>query len=68
MAVKRKFHKEKLLKLLSDGKWHSNSELAKVAGYRYGAVIHNLRRKDGADIEGKMVGNDPSHWVYRIPK
>lgn len=56
-------HRERLLKLLWDRQWHSNTELAKASGYRYGAVVHNLRG-EGYLIETKRVTT--ARWEYRL--
>lgn len=58
-------HREKLLKLLDDKDWHTNTELAKVAGFRYGAVVFNLR-KEGSNIETRKGGEGPGHYEYRL--
>lgn len=69
---KAKPSKSALLRtVLSDGRWHSNSELVRAGvGYRYGAVIFNVRRgKDGhapLDIEKRQKG--PGRWEYRAAK
>lgn len=67
--MKRKgTHGERLLALLSDGRPHSNSAVAKVAGFLYGAVIHNLRN-NGAEIETiHRNGDPPELWFYRLAK
>lgn len=60
----KKTHAEKLLDLLHDRQWHSNVELVGAGvGFRYGAVIHNLRKK-GYLIETKEV--TPAIWEYRL--
>lgn len=57
-------HGEKLLGLLHDREWHSNAELVQAGvGFRYGAVIHNLRKK-GYIIETKAVSQ--TLWEYRL--
>lgn len=35
----------KLLKFMSDKKWHSNLELSKVVGWRFGWHLFELRKK-----------------------
>lgn len=64
--TKRKSHRDALLDLLSDGKWHKMDELAEVAGYRYSARIHELRKK-GAKIEKQTLGGDV-YWYRLTPK
>lgn len=55
--------KEALLALLSDRRWHTNSECAEHAGYRYSA------RKADLESEGYII--DKRHvkggrWDYRL--
>lgn len=49
-------HKEQIVSLLSDGRWHSTHELILIA-WRYSARLHDLR-KLGYIFEKK---NDPTH-------
>lgn len=65
MRARQSTRQASVLSTLSDGKWHSNTELVKGgSGYRYGAVILELRKK-GHDIETKCVEH-PAHWEYRL--
>ena len=57
-------HKVKLLRLLADKEWHSNTELAKVAGFRYGAVVFVLREE--VNIETRKGNEGPGHYEYRL--
>jgi len=54
--------REKLLALLSDGKRHSNDELAHIS-FRFGALIHNLR-KEGYCIE--TIRTDGNEFSYQL--
>lgn len=54
---------ERLLQLLSDGKWHEHSELLQVAGYRYGGRIFDLRKR-GYVIEKQRLGT--RRYFYRM--
>lgn len=63
---KRATHKDALLQLLSDGKWHKMDELAEVAGFRYGARIYEARKK-GHRIEKQTLGGDV-FWYRLTPK
>jgi biotin operon repressor len=53
----------RLLALLSDGRWHSQQELAEVAGYRCGGRVHDLRRQ-GHRIE--KVALKAREYHYRL--
>ncbi len=41
--------------LLSDGQWHSNSELHAIGGFRYGARILELRQGFGRGAEPVVI-------------
>jgi len=56
-------NQQRLLKLLSDGLWHSSSELAREISFRFGDTIHKLRRK-GHQIEKRLV--EHNHYEYRL--
>lgn len=43
--MEKEFLYEKLLRLLQDWKWHSNVELSKICGWRFGWHIFNLKQK-----------------------
>lgn len=54
-------HKQKVLGLLRDGRWHTHHEL-----YRLGCVAHSRisdLRKDGWQIEQERQGDD---YCYRL--
>ena len=55
--------------LLRDGRWHTQQELAEAVGYRYGAVIHRVRRgEDGLPallVEKRRESADGAKWSYR---
>lgn len=53
-----------LLEVLSDSDWHWGDELAVKVSWRFGATIHDARRK-GYSIEHQQVG--VSH-CYRLLK
>jgi hypothetical protein len=55
--------RDALLWLLSDGAWHTQEELAQVAGYRYGARVLDLRKR-GLKIEKQRLG--PRQFFYRL--
>ena len=63
--AKRKTHRDALLDLLSDGAWHTMTELAEVSGYRYSARIFELRKK-GHRIEKQTLGADV-YWYRLLP-
>lgn len=74
-AVFKKKHGEKLtveekvLLVMSDGKWHSGAELAKVS-WRFGGYLFNLRKK-GVEWEKRLMANRPKGkmlYEYRAIK
>ena len=61
-------HAQRLRALLADGRWHSSSALVDAGcGYRYGAVVHVVRRgEDGQpplEIETRQASG--ARWEYR---
>lgn len=56
--------RDALRALLSDGLWHTQQELERAGGMRFGGRIHELR-KAGFRVEKRMVDGDSSRWVYR---
>jgi len=55
--------KERLLRLMSDGRWHSMAALASAAGWRYGARLYDLKRDHGLEHETRKRGG---RWEYRL--
>lgn len=55
--------KDDLLCLLSDGKLHSNEELAQIT-FRFGAILHNLRQ-EGYQIE-TIKEQENGLYSYRL--
>ena len=60
---KRRSHYDALLELLSDNREHSMEECQRVGGWRYGARIHEMRRK-GMIIDTIQKGVDV--FAYRL--
>jgi hypothetical protein len=60
----------RLRALLSDGRWHSATELQAVAGRRYGARLMEIRRgEDGRpalEVEGEPTKSGDCEWRYRV--
>ncbi|MEM3740656.1 MAG: hypothetical protein QXP84_07635 [Candidatus Korarchaeum sp.] len=56
--------KEKLLAVLLDGKWHTNTELKQIS-HRFSARLLELRQ-EGWMIEREYWGN--GIWAYRLRK
>jgi hypothetical protein len=60
---------QQLAAALSDGQWHTNTELFEKAGPRFGAAILNLRegKHDGEHwiIEGEAIPGEPGKWRFR---
>lgn len=54
-------HREKLLALLSDGEWHTQREMQRAGGLRYGARVHELRL-DLLNVEVKQLDQGVHHW------
>lgn len=54
--------KERLLKVLLDGEWHTNLELSKIT-HRFSARLYDLRR-EGWIIE--RIHLDRGIWAYRL--
>lgn len=52
-----------LLDLLKDGKWHSSDELVYNVSHRFGATIHEARKK-GYLIETRNIASNP--FEYRM--
>ena len=48
----RASHRNSIRALLSDGRWHSMSEMERAGGMRYGARLFELRPDDHLCIEG----------------
>ena len=60
---KRVSHKQALLTLLSDGRWHTMRQMQEAGGYRYGGRLHELR-KAGHKIDTRNVFGDV--FEYRL--
>ena len=56
---------QRLLITLRDGFWHSAEELAQEVSWRFGATVHEVRRK-GYLIEKRRVAHNC--YEYRHPK
>jgi hypothetical protein len=54
---------EKLLRVLSDGNWHSTEELVQEVGHRFSATIHVAKQR-GDRIEKRRV--DKNQFEYRL--
>ena len=54
---------DRLLELLSDGQWHGQEDLVRVAGYRYGARLFDLRKR-GHRVERQRLGT--RRHFYRL--
>jgi len=61
MEKRKKTKVDLLLSLLKDGGWHSNNELARVVGLRYGDAVFKARRL-GYKILTAQVGLE---YCYR---
>lgn len=54
---------EKLTLLLSDGNWHSTTELVETVGHRFSATIHVAKQR-GDRIEKRKL--DKNQFEYRF--
>lgn len=62
-TAKREGNRDRLLRLLSDGRWHHMREMEKHGGMRFGARKFELV-KQGHIIERRNIGTD--EWEYRL--
>lgn len=56
---------ERMLKILGDGAWHTNTELARRVSLRYGSVVHKLR-KQGYAIMVKRISD--GLYLYKMQR
>ena len=61
-ASKRQSTSERLLTLMSDGRWHHMRDLNRVT-FRYGARFHEWKQ-DGRIVEKRRIGTD--EFEYRL--
>lgn len=54
----------RLISLLKDGLWHPAEELAQKVSWRFGATIHEARKK-GHQIEKRKIAHN--QYEYRLP-
>jgi hypothetical protein len=60
----RASHKNSIRALLSDGRWHSMSEMERAGGMRYGARLFELRHHDRLCIEVHRI--KAGAYEYRL--
>ena len=53
----------RLLRLMSDGRWHSREELIKESSYRFSAALHVLT-KQGHKFEKRHI--EKQKYEYRL--
>lgn len=53
----------RLLRLMSDGVWHSREELVDAVGHRFSATIHTLKKQD-CRFEKRHV--EGQRYEYRL--
>jgi hypothetical protein len=58
--------RDRLLRLMRDGAWHSWKELEGVAGNRYAARLHELKRL-GYDVESEVNEDDGKRYRFTSP-
>ena len=65
MSERREAHALRVLRLLSDGNWHSNIDITMpyVGGNRGVGRLWELRRAWGIDVDKVRMGED--QWAYR---
>lgn len=54
---------QRLLATLTDGLWHSGEELTKQVSWRFGATVHEARKK-GYLIEKRRI--EHNRYEYRL--
>lgn len=60
---KRENNKDRLLRLMRDGRWYHMAALRTAGGWRYGARLFELK-KQGWEHERRSVGEDA--FEYRL--
>ena len=58
-----KTQQEQLLEIFSDGQWHSNDQIVAQIGFRFAAILHEIREQ-GYVIETKRITH--SQFEYRL--
>jgi hypothetical protein len=58
-------HKQRILALLKDRRYHSSREMMNAGGFRYGARLLDLR-KDGYTFAVKPDEKKPNSFLYRL--
>ncbi|MBF6600349.1 MAG: hypothetical protein IVW36_07560 [Dehalococcoidia bacterium] len=56
-------YERSMVTMLGDGQWHSQQDMVDATSFRFGAIIHTLRKK-GFDIEKRHLGG--TLWEYRL--
>lgn len=54
-------HRQQVLELLKDGEWHSQREMQRAGGDRYGARVHELRGR-GFNVVVEQLGAGVYRW------
>jgi hypothetical protein len=73
LRVRQPAARERLRLALADGRWHQASQLERIAGRRFGARIHELRRGEGREgerwppmpIARRRSKSNPGDYEYR---
>lgn len=58
-------HTSRIVKVLSDGRWHDGSELSRAASWRFGGYLHELRKR-GLEWESERSDEQSNVWYYRL--
>lgn len=56
---------DRFLAVLSDGEWHTGTELHQRTGHRFGDRVLILRKR-GWDVESERLHGDGSVWRFRL--
>ena len=63
--TKRTNNAIKLLRQLSDGRWHTTWSLTLAAGTRFGGRLHELRKAHGIAVEKRQTSIDVFEYQWR---
>ena len=59
---------DRLLVIMSDGKWHDGAEFANKVTWRFSATLHDLKKVHGVEWEKERVEGARNAWRYRLVK
>lgn len=59
---------DRLLVIMSDGKWHDGAEFANKVTWRFSGTLHDLKKRHGVEWEKERIEGSTSGWCYRLLK